>query len=45
MGGSSLLSRRIPGMLVSRLWEMAQVVSLDAVKDYRMEVCSHQHGV
>ena len=45
MGGSSLLSRRIPGMLVSRLWEMAQVLSLDAVKDYRMEVCSHQHGV
>jgi DNA replication protein DnaC len=45
MSGSSLLSRRIPGMLVSRLWEMAQVVSLDAVKDYRMEVCSHQHGV
>jgi DNA replication protein DnaC len=45
MGGSTLLSRRIPGMLVSRLWEMAQVLSLDAVKDYRMEVCSHQHGV
>jgi hypothetical protein len=30
-------------MVVSRLWEMAQVVSLDAVKDYRMEVRSHQH--
>jgi DNA replication protein DnaC len=41
--GASILSRRIPGMLVSRLWEMAQVVSLDAVKDYRMEVRSHQH--
>jgi DNA replication protein DnaC len=38
-----LLSRRIPGMLVSRLWEMAQVVSLDAVADYRKEVRSHQH--
>jgi DNA replication protein DnaC len=40
---SELLSRRIPGMLVSRLWEMAQVVSLDAVADYRKEVRSHQH--
>ncbi len=36
--GAALLSRRIPGMLVSRLWEMAQVISLDAVKDFRMEV-------
>jgi DNA replication protein DnaC len=41
--GLGLLSRRIPGMLVSRLWEMTQVVSLDAVKDYRKEVRSHQH--
>jgi DNA replication protein DnaC len=41
--GWGVLSRRIPGMLVSRLWEMAQVVSLEAVKDYRMEVRSHQH--
>jgi DNA replication protein DnaC len=41
--GSFVLSRRIPGMLVSRLWEMTQVVSLDAVKDYRMEVRAHQH--
>ena len=40
---AELLSRRIPGMLVSRLWEMAQVISLDAVKDFRMEVRSHQH--
>jgi DNA replication protein DnaC len=38
-----VLSRRIPGMLVSRLWEMTQVVSLEAVKDYRKEVRSHQH--
>ena len=43
LSSSGLLSRRIPGMLVSRLWEMAQVVSLEAVKDYRMEVRSHQH--
>jgi DNA replication protein DnaC len=38
-----LLSRRIPGMLVSRLWEMTQVIRLDAVKDFRMEVRAHQH--
>jgi DNA replication protein DnaC len=38
-----LLSRRIPGMLVSRLWEMTQVISLDAVKDFRIEVRAHQH--
>jgi len=39
------LSRRIPGMLVSRLWEMTQVISLDAVKDYRVEVRAHQHRI
>ncbi|HVR30461.1 MAG TPA: ATP-binding protein [Thermoanaerobaculia bacterium] len=43
VAGHGLLSRRIPGMLVSRLWEMTQVVSLDAVRDYRMEVRAHQH--
>ncbi|MFL6258693.1 MAG: ATP-binding protein [Thermoanaerobaculia bacterium] len=32
-----LLSWRIPSMLISRLYEMAQFVSLDAVKDYRQE--------
>jgi DNA replication protein DnaC len=41
--GAGVLSRRIPGMLVSRLWEMTQVISLDAVRDYRMEVRAHQH--
>jgi DNA replication protein DnaC len=41
--GAALLSRRIPAMLVSRLWEMTQVISLDAVKDFRMEVRAHQH--
>jgi DNA replication protein DnaC len=40
---AGILSRRIPGMLVSRLWEMTQVISLDAVKDFRMEVRAHQH--
>jgi DNA replication protein DnaC len=32
-----LLSWRIPSMLISRLYEMAEFVSLDAVKDYRQE--------
>jgi DNA replication protein DnaC len=43
--GPTLLSWRIPAMLVSRLWEMAQVIQLDGVKDYRMEVRSNQHRV
>jgi DNA replication protein DnaC len=39
----SALSTRIPAMLVSRLYEMAQPVVLDAVSDYRRDVRSHQH--
>ncbi|HEY3569272.1 MAG TPA: ATP-binding protein [Thermoanaerobaculia bacterium] len=35
--GPELLSWRIPSMLISRLYEMAEFVSLDAVKDYRQE--------
>ena len=31
------LSRRIPSMLISRLYEMAELVPLDAVKDFRQE--------
>jgi len=42
-GRVELLSYRIPAVLVSRLHEMAQPISLDAVSDYRLEVRSHQH--
>jgi DNA replication protein DnaC len=40
-----LLSSRIPPMLVSRLYEMAQPIVLDAVSDYRRDVHALQHRV
>ena len=40
-----LLSSRIPPMLVSRLYEMAQPIVLDAVSDYRRYVHALQHRV
>ena len=36
-----LLSNRLPAMLVSRLYEMAQPVLLDAVEDFRREQGAH----
>jgi DNA replication protein DnaC len=36
-----LLSSRLPAMLVSRLYEMAQPVKLDAVEDFRREHAVH----
>jgi DNA replication protein DnaC len=36
-----LLTRRLPAMLVSRLYEMAQPVVLDAVEDFRREHAVH----
>jgi DNA replication protein DnaC len=39
-GQSSTQAWLIPPMLVSRLWEMAQVIRLDAVRDYRVEIGS-----
>jgi DNA replication protein DnaC len=36
-----LLSTRLPAMLVSRLYEMAEPVVLDAVGDYRHEIGAH----
>lgn len=39
----ALLSHRLPPSLVSRLFEMAQPVHLDAVDDYRREVQMHRH--
>ncbi|HVS03172.1 MAG TPA: ATP-binding protein [Thermoanaerobaculia bacterium] len=38
-----LLSHRIPAMLVSRLWEMARPVVIEAA-DFRQQVKSHQHA-
>lgn len=38
-----LLTERIPIQIVSRLFEMAQPVVLDAVDDHRQEVMMHQH--
>jgi hypothetical protein len=38
---SILLSMRLPAMLVSRLYEMAQPVVLDAVEDFRREHAVH----
>lgn len=38
---ASLLSTRLPPMLVSRLYEMAQPVVLDAVEDFRREHAVH----
>ena len=38
-----LLSSRIPPMLVSRLYEMAQPIELDAVSDYRRDVRALRH--
>jgi DNA replication protein DnaC len=37
----TLLSSRLPAMLVSRLYEMAQPVVLDAVEDFRREHAVH----
>ncbi|HEV8579803.1 MAG TPA: ATP-binding protein [Thermoanaerobaculia bacterium] len=37
----TLLSSRLPAMLVSRLYEMAQPVVLDAVEDFRREQAVH----
>jgi hypothetical protein len=36
-----LLSSRLPAMLVSRLYEMAQPVVLDSVEDFRREHAVH----
>jgi DNA replication protein DnaC len=38
---AALLSSRLPAMLVSRLYEMAQPVLLDAVEDFRREHAVH----
>ena len=38
---TALLSSRLPAMLVSRLYEMAQPVVLDAVEDFRREHAVH----
>ncbi|HSS52401.1 MAG TPA: ATP-binding protein [Thermoanaerobaculia bacterium] len=38
---AALLSSRLPPMLVSRLYEMAQPVVLDAVEDFRREQAVH----
>ncbi|HEV2851650.1 MAG TPA: ATP-binding protein [Thermoanaerobaculia bacterium] len=38
---ASLLSTRLPAMLVSRLYEMAQPVVLDAAEDFRREHAVH----
>jgi len=38
---STLLSMRLPAMLVSRLYEMAQPVVLDSVEDFRREHAVH----
>lgn len=43
-GAPELLSSRIPAMLVSRLYEMAQPVVVEGV-DYRRAVRMHQHRV
>jgi hypothetical protein len=37
MAEEKLLSSRLPAMLVSRLYEMAQPVTLTAVEDFRRE--------
>ena len=37
----TLLTSRLPAMLVSRLYEMAQPVVLDAVEDFRREHAVH----
>ena len=39
-----LLSSRLPAMLVSRLYEMAQPVVLDAVEDFRRDTHVRVHG-
>jgi DNA replication protein DnaC len=39
--GAELLSTRLPPMLVSRLYEMAQPVVLDAAEDFRREHAVH----
>lgn len=41
--GFDLLASRIPPMLVSRLYEMAQPVELTAVGDFRRDYKVHQH--
>jgi len=40
-----LLSKRLPAMLISRLYEMAMPVVLDAVNDYRQDILSIQTRV
>lgn len=40
-----LLSERLPPMLISRLYEMAMPVELDAVNDYRQDILSAQATV
>lgn len=42
--GGEMLASRIPAMLVSRLFEMAQPVVLESA-DYRREVMMHQHRI
>lgn len=42
--GAEMLASRIPAMLVSRLFEMAQPVLLES-GDYRREVMMHQHRI
>ncbi len=39
------LDQRIPATLISRLYEMARPIVLDAVPDYRREIRMHQHRV
>jgi DNA replication protein DnaC len=41
--GGEQLAHRIPAMLVSRLWEMAQVVAIRSDVDYRRQIRSAQH--
>jgi DNA replication protein DnaC len=43
--GLEQLSSRIPAMLVSRLYEMAQLVTIRSTIDYRQTIRSHQHQV
>jgi DNA replication protein DnaC len=41
-GSPAALSQRLSPMLVSRLWEMARPVRLEAVEDYRRELKMHR---
>lgn len=42
-GRYGLLAHRLPPMLISRLFEMARPVSLEAASDYRQDILFHQH--